>query len=91
MEQTKQQLWEERLLDLEASGLSGRARSKEQGIPVNRVYYWTRKLRPKSNEEPNGKRWIGLESVSPNDTGVSICIGHVALFVKRRFDHRCIP
>ncbi len=93
MEQTKKQLWEERLLDLKASGLSGRAWSKEKGIPVNQVYYWTRKLRSKPmTDEPNSKRWVGLEPVFANDTdtGVSICIGHVTLAVKRGFDHRVL-
>jgi len=88
MHKAKKVLWEERILALEASGLSRRAWSKEQGIPEHQVNYWVHKLRPES--AATGKRWVALLSPSCSDTGISIQIGDVTVAIERGFDHRVL-
>lgn len=89
MNQAKRALWEERILAFEASGLSRKAWSKEQGIPEHQVYYWVNKLRPRS-AMPEDLRWVALPSVSSNDTGISIQIGNLYVSVERGFDHQVL-
>ncbi|SFV08025.1 IS66 family insertion sequence element accessory protein TnpA [Pseudoduganella namucuonensis] len=40
----REQLWQERVAQWQASGLSQRAYALEQGFPVRQVGYWVRRL-----------------------------------------------
>ena len=40
----RQKVWEERVAQWQASGLSQRAYAMEQGFPVRQVGYWVRRL-----------------------------------------------
>ncbi|MDM5180125.1 hypothetical protein PO883_23355 [Massilia sp. DJPM01] len=40
----REQVWQERIAQLQASGLSQRAYAIEQGFPVRQVGYWVRRL-----------------------------------------------
>lgn len=40
----REQLWQERVAQWQASGLSQRAYAMEQGFPVRQVGYWVRRL-----------------------------------------------
>ncbi len=85
----KQKLWEERVQAFLASGLSRRAWCLEQDIPEHQMGYWVRKLRTKP-AEVESKRWVGMQTASLGDTGISIQIGDVVLAVKQGFDHQVL-
>ena len=40
----RQQVWEERVAQWQASGLSQRAYASEQGLPLGQLGYWVRRL-----------------------------------------------
>ncbi len=87
----RQKLWEERVEACLASGLTRRAWCLEHDFSEQQMGYWVRKLKPtKPVKDPDTERWVGLETSSLGDTGVSIQIGHVTLAVKRGFDHKVL-
>ena len=40
----REQLWQERIAQMQASGMSQRAYAREHGFPVRQVGYWVRRL-----------------------------------------------
>ena len=86
---TKQKLWEERVQSFLSSGLSRRAWCSGQGIPEHQLNYWLRKLQPREVKS-NAQHWVGLDSGSLSDTGVSLQVGDVRLAIKRGFDHQVL-
>ncbi len=89
MNNTKQELWEERVESFLASGLSRRAWCLEHKIPEHQLGYWVRKLNAKPFELES-KRWVGIPTASDADTGIHLKIGEVTLTVKPGFDHQLL-
>lgn len=86
---TNQELWEERILSFQASGLSRRAWCQEQKLPEHQLGYWLRKLQPKEVQSGSG-RWVAVQSNCFLDTGVSIQIGDAVLTVRQGFDSQVL-
>lgn len=84
----KQKLWNERIQDFLASGLSQRAWCEEQGLPAGQFGYWLRKFKTEANSS-NG-RWLSLDPITPPGTGISLRIRSVSLAVARGFDQEVL-
>jgi hypothetical protein len=84
--------WEQRLAELENSGLSGLAWCTRQGISYHKYRYW--KARIESSETPSDVRtvqWLALEPASDaracdKDDAITLRIGAVVIEVRRGFD-----
>lgn len=48
---TKQTLWQERLRDWQASGLSGAQWCRQQALPEHQLSYWKRKLQTQAENK----------------------------------------
>ncbi len=86
---TKQELWEERVKSFRASGLSRRAWCIEHEIPEHQLGYWVRKFNT-NPPELGSKRWVGIPTASGGEPAISIKIGEVTLAVKSGFDHQLL-
>lgn len=92
MDQDKEKLWKKRVQDYQSSGLSGSEWCKRHGIPVNRLWYWKKKLVkgdvPK--EEETRQTWVPVTVDASNpgeiDTGMTIRVGAVEIEVKPGFN-----
>ena len=84
----KQELWNERIQDFLASGLSQRAWCEEQGLRVGQLGYWLRKSKTEANS--SNVRWLSLDTITPPGTGISLRIGSVSLDVARGFDQEVL-
>ena len=59
------ELWQERIKDFRASGLSSREWCAQQGLKVDRLHYWNRKLQP--TDAAASAAWVTLETARVSD------------------------
>lgn len=85
----KQELWNERIKDFRASGLSQKAWCEQEGFNAGQLGYWLRKLQA-ATEAPNHSRWVNIEAIAPSGSGISLRIGNVVLEVERGFDQKVL-
>ncbi len=76
-------MWQERIRDLEASGLGVREWCEVNGVKMSAVYYWRRKFR----EEKSTLTWAPVEIVDPGPSeGVIVRVGSFAVEVQPGFE-----
>ena len=85
----KQELWNGRIEDFRASGLSQKAWCDQEGLPVGQLGYWLGKLDAATDATSNS-RWVNLETIAPSGTGISLRIGSIVLEVERGFDQEVL-
>ncbi len=60
------ELWKERIEDFRASGLSGREWCAQQGVKVDRLHYWNRKLQA-TDADASAATWVTLDTARGSD------------------------
>jgi hypothetical protein len=90
----KRELWEKRIGDYEASGLSGKRWCKEQGISEAQFWYWKKRLKESFARREGGvsTTWAPLvvaDSVSQK-TALTVRIGAAEIEVKPGYDERLL-
>jgi hypothetical protein len=88
MDKEKQQLWTNRLQDLQNSGLRGTEWCRKNGIPEHQLWYWKKKLTQtiaeKQPANENSANWIALDITQdePNHKNtITIRLGAVKIEV----------
>ena len=84
----KQELWNERIQEFRASGLSQKAWCEKQGLQIGQLGYWLRKSKTEANRS-NG-RWLTLSTIAPSGSGISLRIGSMVLEIERGFDQEVL-
>lgn len=75
----KRALWRERMGAFLASGLSGAAWCREQGLSYDQFRYWSKRVTPETTAEPTAimPQWMALE-VASEDEGETATAGEDA-------------
>jgi hypothetical protein len=83
------ELWQERIADFHTSGLSSREWCAQQGVKMDRLHYWNRKLQP-PDADASETVWVALEtSINPQDRpddALVVHVGPAAVTVRPGFD-----
>lgn len=80
----KRVLWERRIADFKASGLSGAKWCAAHNLKTNQLWYWFKKLHP---EMPAKKsvQWLPVE-ISDSEPALTVKIGPAMIEVRNDFD-----
>ena len=84
-------IWEQRLLEYEASGQSIVAWCNEQSVKKNQFYYWRRKLRSEQTEKDQPVKWLSLNNDFRETAGLAtdalvVHVGQVTVEIRTGFD-----
>lgn len=84
------QEWEQRLAEFRASGQTAAQWCAAREIKIHRFWYWSRKLRPHHQQQPNGSLgWIAVkmdESPVLEEGTLTIRIGSASIEVNQGFN-----
>lgn len=88
-------IWEDRLVQYEASGKSITAWCKEQAIRENQFYYWRKKLRSGQPEKTQSVQWLPLEFQHTQKArlaagSITVHIGQTAVEIRKGFDRQLL-
>ena len=78
-------LWQHRLADQQASGLSIVAWCWQQDIREQTFYYWRKRL-ANATPPPSAPQWVALETTSSRESELTLQVGSVAITVTPGFD-----
>lgn len=76
-------LWQQRLAEQQASGLSIVAWCWQQDIPEHQFYYWRKRLTALPNPMP---QWLALEAPDDTSAGLTLQVGPATITVTAGFD-----
>ena len=85
-------IWGQRLVELNGSGLSGRAWCARQGISYHKYRYWKDRIESSEREgDIQPVQWLALDSTSYGsgsgmDVGITVRIGAAVVDVRKGFD-----
>ena len=80
----KRVLWEQRIADFKASGLSGAKWCAAHNLKTNQLWYWLEKLQPKLPAE-KPVQWLPVE-INRCEPVLTVKIGPAAIEVPSDFD-----
>ena len=87
--QERLEQWTERLERWAASGLSGAAWCRAEGVVYAQFAYWRRRLRPAAAEPAD--EFVALTApADAAESGVWLRVGEIEIVVARQFDAGCL-